>query len=591
MIRSVGAVRIRWPGLIAFVVVVGIALAVWGLLVDALVKRGIEAAGTKIVGARVEVARADVSLVPLGIELTRLQVTDPDDPMRNAVEVARMAFGMEALQLLRRKVIIDEMTIDGLRFKTPRPTSGALSREPDKKDAEPPGGAPLFELPALDVPSVKDILANEDLETLAVVAAIRRDIDAGRERWKQRLAEVADKAKIEDYKRRADAVRASAKGGVDALLGNVGEAAQLRKDVMDDLRRVKGAREDLAREVAALKLRIDEVAGAPQADLKRLRDKYALSSNGMANIAAALFGKEIGQWAKTGAVWYERLKPLLASAGKTGEGPVKVKPLRGKGVDVKFRERRPLPDFLIRTARVSAELPAGTLVGQVRQITPDQDILGSPLTFEFTGDQLQQLRSVALRGEINRVQPDQPRDTVTLAAGGYRIQRAVLSDNPTWPVVLDGAEADVDLKAVVAGGAIDATINSRLAGVRFSTGDHKPDGRVAEALASALAGVNAFRLGATVTGTTQDPVVRVTSDLDTVLKNAMGKMVAEQAARLEADLKTAIAETVSGPLADLKKQLAGLSGISDDLASRSDALTSVLTEKLAPKTKGLKLPF
>ncbi|MBI3608340.1 MAG: hypothetical protein HY207_10255 [Nitrospirae bacterium] len=58
----------------------------------------------------------------------------------------------------------------------------------------------------------------------------------------------------------------------------------------------------------------------------------------------------------------------------------------------------------------------------------------------------------------------------------------------------------------------------------------------------------------------------------------------------EADLKAAIAERVNGPLEDLKKQLAGFGGLGEELASRSDALSGILSgTKLAPK--GLKLPF
>lgn len=580
---------VRWPGLIVFVAVVAIGLAIWFLVVDSLVKRGIEAAGTKIVGAKVELAEVDVSFIPLGIELQRLQVTNPDEPMRNAVEITRMAFGMEALQLLRRKVIIDEMAIDGMQFNTPRQTSGAIVRT-EQKEEPTQADESLFAMPALDLPSAKDILAQEDLESVKLVESVRAEVDAGRERWKQRVEQVSDKAKLDEYRRRADEIRKSSKGGAEALLGNVGAAAQLRKDVMTDLDQVKGARQDLAKDIDALKRRVDDVAAAPQADLKRLKDKYALTAGGMANVANALFGGSIGSWAKTSAAWYERLQPMLASAG-TSSLPEQVKPLRGKGIDVKFPEHRPLPDFLIRTARITAEIPAGTLKGEVLRITPDQDVLGAPTTFEFSGDKLQQLRSVALRGEINRIQPDHPRDTVTLNAAGYVIRRAVLSDNPKRPVVLDGATADMDLKAVIANGALDATIDSSLSGVRFSTGEHKPEGRMAEAIASALADVQAFHLGATVTGTVQQPEVKVTSDLDSVLKNAVGKMVSEQTVRLEADLKSAIAEKVNGPLEDLKKQLGGYGELGQALTARSDALNNLLNEQLAPKVKGLKLPF
>ena len=213
-----------------------------------------------------------------------------------------------------------------------------------------------------------------------------------------------------------------------------------------------------------------------------------------------------------------------------------------------------------------------------------------PLTFELAGDTLQGLRSVALRGEINRVEPAEPRDVVTLNVDGYRIEHAVLSDRPEWPVVLDGAQASVDLKAVIAGDVVDGKVDSRLSNVRFSAGDQKGGGRMAGALASALADVKALNLDATIKGTTQNPDVRVTSDLDRILKDAVGKLVAEQAARFEADLKVAIAERVNGPLEDLKKQLAGFGGLNDELTSRSDALSGILSgDTLAPK--GLKLPF
>ena len=113
---------------------------------------------------------------------------------------------------------------------------------------------------------------------------------------------------------------------------------------------------------------------------------------------------------------------------------------------------------------------------------------------------------------------------------------------------------------------------------------------MAGALASALADVKALNLEATIKGTTQNPDVRVTSDLDRILKDAVGKLVVEQAARFEADLKVAIAERVNGPLADLKKQLAGFGGLNDELTSRGDALSGILSgDTLAPK--GLKLPF
>ena len=126
---------IRWQGVVAFVVVAGLVAAVWFLLVDRAVERLIEQAGTAAVGAKVELDQADITLIPLGVTLSRLQVTNPDEPMTNAVEIARIAGSLDGLNLLRRKVIIEEVALDGVRFHTQRTTSGALTEQPTPPSA------------------------------------------------------------------------------------------------------------------------------------------------------------------------------------------------------------------------------------------------------------------------------------------------------------------------------------------------------------------------------------------------------------------------------------------------------------------------
>ncbi|MBW2698259.1 MAG: hypothetical protein JRE70_17390, partial [Deltaproteobacteria bacterium] len=78
---------IRSWGLGVFVALIAVWLLFVWLLLDWLVERAIEETGTEIVGARVELDAAEVGFAPLSITLHRLQVTDPDEPMRNAFEL------------------------------------------------------------------------------------------------------------------------------------------------------------------------------------------------------------------------------------------------------------------------------------------------------------------------------------------------------------------------------------------------------------------------------------------------------------------------------------------------------------------------
>lgn len=63
---------IRWPGLIAFMAVVALFAGIWFLVIDGVIERAIETAGTKAVGAKVELASADLHLFPLGLTLSGL---------------------------------------------------------------------------------------------------------------------------------------------------------------------------------------------------------------------------------------------------------------------------------------------------------------------------------------------------------------------------------------------------------------------------------------------------------------------------------------------------------------------------------------
>ncbi len=578
---------IRWPGVIAFTVVTVLLAAVWWFLVDGMIERAIEQAGTQAIGAKVELAAADLTLVPLGLTLTGLQITDPDEPMTNAVEAQRISFLMDGLNLLRRKIIVNEMTIAGVRFGTPRKTSGAIGKqEPGvvRKIAK-----TKFVLPSAQIPDVKEILAKEELQSLKLAESLRADIQAEQDRGKQQLAELPNKATFDGYKQRLDKVKAAGKGGLGDIVGGAGEAVAIQKDIAQDLGKIAKAKKTLDANVAQLRKRLDDATKAPEEDLRRLRDKYTLSPQGLANMSSALIGGPLGEKIDKALRWYDTLQPYLQSGGERKGAAEVVKPLRGKGVDVRFKEQAPVPDFLIRTAKVGLDLSAGLVSGTIRNITPDQPVLGAPATFEFSGEKLKDVQSLKLSGEVNRTNPAKPHDAADLKIRGYRLSDLALSGDESLPVSVKEAQTDLDLKAGVRGEALDAGLVATLQSVRITT-SAKPDaGVVVKAVAKALSDVNALHLKADVTGTVKQYDVRLSSDLDQVLKQALGKQMQEQAGKLESQLRAAIAEKVNKPLADLKSRFGGLTGIGDELNARLQQATGLT--KSAGSPGGLKLPF
>lgn len=585
---------IRWQGLIAFVVIVAGAAAFFLFFIDGLVKRAIEKTGTLIVGAKVELDDADVTLFPLGITLNRLQVTNPNTPMTNAVEVSRIAFSLNPAPLLRHKTIIEEMTLDGMRFWTERKRSGALPR----KAKEPPSPvmkklAEKIQLPSLEIPNVREILDRETLDSLKIVETVRNEIKTGQEDWQMRIDQLPDKKKLTAYRGRIKAIEKSRKGGLEGILGGVTEAAQVRKDLMMDMDRIKEARSALKKDIRTLEDRAGEARRAPSNDIRRLKEKYSLSPEGLSNFTRLLLGAKIGGWADTALRWHAMAKPYLDRLSRTaGAGSAAVvKPVRGKGMDVRFKEREPLPDFLIRKTGVSIDIPAGKMSGRIRNITGEQPLTGAPLTFEFKGEEMSDLLDVKLKGEFNRLDPFNPRDRFELGASGYRIQNAAISDNEQFRVTLVNATADLTGQADLRADAMNAGLSARLRKASLKTDLPKGANAVTKAMADSLSEINAIELKATLSGTPENHQISLSSDLDQILKDAVGSQIRKQAAQFEQKLTEAVHEKVDPQLAELQSRLGTLNPYVNELNSRLKIGDELLNELTRSGKKGLKLPF
>lgn len=601
---------IRWWGLGVFVFLVVVMALVWVFVVDGVVKCLIEDEGTKAVGAKVELDAADLTLFPMGVTLTRLQVTNPNEPMTNAVDIGQVTMTLDGLRLLGRKVIIEEMQVDGVQFGTARSTSGAIddratSQTVSKTEAE---DGTMFSLPPLEVPNVHQILEQEELETLKLIETIQMDIQREQEVWKGRLETLPGKADFEKYQERVKGLKDSTKGGLGGILSGVEEVKTIQKDIEQDLENLKTARKEFDDKLAFLKKRLAQVKVAPQRDVQRLKEKYSLSPEGLANLGQTLLGKQIGQKLKDAAGWYAMVEPYLAR-GDSESGSRKDRdaaPIRGEGIDIRFAERQPLPDFLIRLANVSLLLDMGKISGKVENITPDQPVLGVPLTYVFAGEQLRDLNGVRIQGELDHRQTDQPKDTMEFLANGYRLQSFDLSTQADWPVTLTEGFADVKVDATLAGQAIAATGTSQLSGLKVQAGKEDDPNPLTKALSGAVSEISTLSVQAEVTGTLDQYDIKIQSELDRLLKEAAGKMVQNLAAGFGKDLQSAISAKVSEPLKALTGSLGGLNGMGGELTSRltkeNDLLKSLLDqgmgkkalpEKILPKglPGGLKLPF
>ena len=513
-------------------------------------------------------------------------MTDPEKPIQNRIEIGRAAFTLDGLLLLRRKFIINEMAAEGVRLDVPRKSPGRVIVAP--KQTAPPKGA-SFTLPSMDLPNAATLLEKERLHSPAIIDKSRADLAGTRAAWQKRMAELPDTDKIAGYRDRLKALQ-STRGKLPEIAQAASDLRGLRRDIDQDILRVREAKRALTSDLAAAQGTVDEAIRAPQEDLSRISAKYGLSTAGLSNLSRSLFGSTISSRVSSALLWYHRLRPLVtrASAMIPQGSPSVVKPIRAKGVDVRFQEYAPRPDLLISLVKASFKPATGTLAGTIRNITPNQDVLGAPLSFAFSGSDLPSVARLQLDGTLDHVHPKKPLDSLRFRATGYRISGLALMTNADLPVTLKTALVDLDLTGHFDGKAISAQLSSTLRDASFDAGG---SGALADGLRTALSKVSRFTLTADVTGEPDNYVVNLSSDLDRVLKDAVGTVIGQKAALFEKDLRSAIQSRTGDALKSLQTELADIRNMGSNIDSLEKQLSNLLKDATQAGGTKLKLPF
>jgi len=559
---------IRPHGILIFLVVVALFAIFWFVFADNLVKRGIEKAGSRAVGAKVELAEVDLTLIPLGIDLKGLQVTNPDEPMKNMVEIEHIHLSMETGYLLLRKVVGDEMVLDGVRFDTSRKVSGLLADRPSNKEKEKKEKKKTssLSLPKLSVTDVGSVLKKEKLQTLTEIEQFKKDIQSDQENYKKLLKTLPDQKKLEGYKARIKSMKGSKSLG--SIFGAANELKTVKKDVEKDLNLLKQAKGDLKGKIAAYKTRLESLKDMPKADFDRLKKKYSLSSQGVGNMALLLFGPKYSGWVTKGLSLYEKVKPYMAKSDPSPKEIEDLSPVRGKGKNIKFREYNPIPDVLIRIARVSVALETGIIKGEVKDISSDQIVYGKPVTFIFSGEKIHNIDKLSIEGAVDRTVSQQALDTITGNIKGYQLTNTTISDDQDLPITLKGALANVQLNINIKNQVIDSKLISDLSSVVFETGNQGAQGPLKVAMTDALSEITKFRVEAELKGSLEKNDIKIKSDIDKVMGKAVKNAVKKQAKIFEQKLKQQITEKTSGMLNGLDSNIAGFGSINKELEDR-----------------------
>jgi uncharacterized protein (TIGR03545 family) len=536
------------------------------------------------------------------MDIGNLQIANADKLDENLVQIGRIKFDFDGGRALSKKVIIDDMKLEGLllnqKRKTPakpyKPAREESGKEPDGKSSTD------FGLPqGLDFKNPKDILKNETLETLEVVKKTKGDLEALKTKWKTQIDQQLSKESLAEIQQRIKDLQVKGKNLKDprAIASITADIQALQKDIKTRIDTVKNFKKDLETDIRQAKKLASEIKDLPKKDFDRLKKKYSLDLKGGTGLVSKMVSGPLK--AKIDKAWgyYKQISPYLKGDSDSKPEPKPEKMERGRGQFIKFTSPKPFPDFLIRQAKLSMNVWDQDVGGGFQGLTDNPKAYGKPFTLNLAGSQNEAFKQFKLNLTLDRTRA-KAADFLETHVDSLKIKPVPLGD---WATLAQGF-ADINGKIDIQNEQnVKGNFTVKVHGASFAqTGETANE--MSRVLGKVLKSINQFYIKGVVDGTPEKYTLSIKTDLDEILAKSVRKLFDEKIKSFEADLKKSIAASTALPLSEAKGSLAGLmdfkkilnseEGISKDLLSQ--ATEKALLGKIPGADsllKKFKLPF
>jgi uncharacterized protein (TIGR03545 family) len=589
----------RWRGIFALAFGLAVVALVWLLFGKLWIRTTLQDSATQSLGTEVDVAGLDIDLANTSLELRGIAIADPRDLGRNLVEarVARVVLLPDAL--LEKKIVIRELTLDGVRANTRR----AKPARAMKGGFAPRAMQSLiqwrqqFNVPLLSLTPVDTIKALVLNPTQLATVKRANELKARGDSVRGVLTGAVKSIPLRETVDSAQALLARLNGQTPRTLGLTGT-----RNAVSDIRRFTGRIDSIRRRADALyttaRAGVDSLAAsaralddARRADYDFARGLLKLPTVDAPNIGPGLFGHVSIDAFEQAMYWISLAREYAPPGLLPREAPGR-KRARRAGSTIHFVKQAVYPRFLLQNANVSVALgdEAGAGRGDYRlaasDVTTEPAIVRRPMRFSFdrsaTGSAVE---SFAVNGSVDHVSAT-PRELIELRADGVSLPGFSL---PSTPLRAELGRARSTIRLDMKGDAISGSWTLTAPGVAWSmdTTGKRTLNTMEQLVTRVIQSIHEVNLTADISGTLKSPRLSVRSNLDRAVADGVRSVVGGEVAKAETRVRAQVDSIAERAVAPVQARVAELRSEVDQRAKEAQSQLDDAKTRLAAQLKSL----
>lgn len=582
---------IRTEAIIPVTILLVLGYLYFAFLFDLNLKSAFEWAGYKALGSEVNIAKVETSFYHASISIQGIEITDSEVPTRDSISIGEVRFSMLWDALLRAKILINEMAVQGVSFHTPRKYPGKVAPPPAPTKEEPSlvaTEAGKLKDAALDktkeeyneniLGDVASMLSGsssdaqleklkESLPSKKMAEELQKNLQDRSKIWDEKIKTLPQGKEIQSLGDRLGKVKTKDFKSVDELQKSLQELDAIFKEADSKYKTIDAVQKIVSEDLKKTQDEFKALEAQVKVDTKTLEDHFHIPKIDAKSLTMALFKKYMGPYEakfnRYKALADKYLPPKLlkkkTAEEKAEEAKSKLEAhVREKGVTYEFGRQNAYPAFWIKRIGISSQAGvspySGNISGEILDITSNQRVTGKPTTAKISGDfpsaQLSGLKLNALldnRGESSKVD-------LSMNVGSYVIDQMKLVESSDANIGFKKAEAKlaVDLELL---GLKDLKLNMRNDFSKIDYSISASNSNVDEILKKVFSGIALVNVNVAGAGTFPKVNFDISSNLGAELQKGFETQIQAKINDAKAKVQAMIDEQVGKQKAQIEQQI------------------------------------